>query len=249
MHLHHIHLPGLTPYLRTSILQDRLVALQLAHLQSPTTTPPPHPTLLTFQTTPTYTTGRRDHSRLDPSQISHLLADGRAEFYEALRGGQTTFHGPGQLTAYLILNLRAHNLTARSYVRFLESSVIATCARFGIAGYTTENPGVWTEEGKKIASVGVRLRRHVSSYGVGVNVSTDLEWFERIVMCGLVGKKATSFQELGFGAVDVRDVGDALAKVVAGGLEGVKDVKSAGEEEISRQTDGEVASIAEHNRS
>ncbi|KAL8944252.1 MAG: hypothetical protein Q9216_000547 [Gyalolechia sp. 2 TL-2023] len=235
MHLRHLHLPGLTPYPRPSILQNHLVSLHLSHLQNPTTTtanPAPPPTLLTFQTTPTYTTGRRDLSRLTPDQKSHLLANGRAEHYEALRGGQTTFHGPGQLTAYLILNLRAHSLTARSYVQFLEDSVIATCARLGLKGYRTENPGVWTEEGRKVASVGVHLRRYVSSFGVGVNVSTDLAWFERIVACGLVGKKATSLEAEGCRGRSVEEVGKALAEVAAAGLDGVEEVREVGEEEV-----------------
>ncbi|KAI4185591.1 MAG: hypothetical protein L6R41_004037 [Letrouitia leprolyta] len=233
MHLRHLHLPGLTPYPRSSFLQNHLVALHLNHLQNPTAnTSAPPSTLLTFQTTPTYTTGRRDTSRLSPSRISHLLADGRTEHYSSLRGGQTTFHGPGQLTAYLILNLRIHNFTARSYVQFLEDSVISTCARFGVRGYRTENPGVWTKEGRKLASVGVHLRRYVSSFGVGVNVSTDLEWFDRIVICGLVGKKATSFEVEGCVGRRVEEVGGVLAEVAAGGLDGVDGVREVAEEEI-----------------
>ncbi|KAI4282511.1 MAG: hypothetical protein L6R38_002855, partial [Xanthoria sp. 2 TBL-2021] len=139
-------------------------------------------------------------SRLTPSQITHLRAAGKAEFHESLRGGQTTFHGPGQLTAFLILNLKTHGFTSRSYVQFLETSVIAVLAHYGIVGMRTENPGVWTvrDEGRKIASVGVHLRRYVTGFGVGLNVGTELGWFERIVMCGLPGKRATSFEE-GYG--------------------------------------------------
>ncbi|KAL9006666.1 MAG: hypothetical protein Q9188_000540, partial [Gyalolechia gomerana] len=169
--------------------------------------------------------------------ISHLLANGRAEHYPSLRGGQTTFHGPGQLTAYLILNLRSHDLTARSYVQFLEDSVIATCARFGVKGYGTENPGVWTLEGRKLASVGVHLRRYVSSFGVGVNVSTELRWFESIVMCGLVGKRATSFEAEGIGGRSVEEVGEVLAEVMAGVLCGVEGVREVGEEEVMKAMD------------
>ncbi|KAL8839600.1 MAG: hypothetical protein Q9170_001704 [Blastenia crenularia] len=233
MRLRHLHIPSLTPYPYPSLIQDRLVTSHLTHLQAPTKALPPPPSLLTFQTHPTYTTGRRDHARLTPSQLSHLHASGRASHYPSLRGGQTTFHGPGQLTAYLILNLRTHNLTVRSYVQFLEDSVIETCRRYGIKGYRTENPGVWTEEGKKLASVGVHLRRHVSSFGVGVNVSTDLGWFERIVMCGLVGKKATSFEAEGVKGAEIEDVGRVLAEVVAGGLSGVGGVREVREEEVT----------------
>ncbi|KAL8930550.1 MAG: hypothetical protein Q9208_000734 [Pyrenodesmia sp. 3 TL-2023] len=241
MRLHHLHLPGLTPYAHSLRIQSHLVSLHLSSLSSSSSpystppAPPPPPTLLTFQTLPTYTTGRRDHSRLTPQQITHLLANGTAAYHPALRGGQTTFHGPGQLTAYLILNLRTHNFTARSYVQFLEEAVIETGARFGVQGVRTENPGVWTEDGergRKLASVGVHLRRFVASYGVGVNVSTGLEWFERIVMCGLPGRRATSFEAEGRGGVGVEEVGSVLAEVVAGRLRGVEGLKGVSEREV-----------------
>ncbi|KAL8762564.1 MAG: hypothetical protein Q9184_001472 [Pyrenodesmia sp. 2 TL-2023] len=238
MRLHHLHLPGLTPYTHSLRLQSHIVSLHLSSLSFSSNSsppPPPPPTLLTFQTHPTYTTGRRDHSRLTRQQITHLLANGTAAYHPALRGGQTTFHGPGQLTAYLILNLKSHNFTARSYVQFLEEAVIETCARFGVRGVRTENPGVWSEDwkgGRKLASVGVHLRRFVASYGVGVNVNTGLEWFERIVMCGLPGRRATSFEAEGRGGVGVEEVGVVLAEVMAGGLEGVEGLKVVSEGEV-----------------
>ncbi|MCJ1301392.1 hypothetical protein MMC08_004192 [Hypocenomyce scalaris] len=238
MHLQHLHLPSLTPYLRASAIQSHLVT---AHLTYKTQTPalrarkaPPPPLLLTFQTLPTYTCGRREIGTLTPSQISHLKASGRAEFHEALRGGQTTFHGPGQLTAYLILDLLAHRLTPRTHIRLLEDSLIAACASYGIKGLTTENPGVWVTDDEKIASVGVHLRRNVASHGIGLNVETNLEWFDRIVACGLVGKRATSFEKLGVKVEGgVEEVGRVLAEKVArylgkpdvnGGVDGVKAV-------------------------
>ncbi|KAL8675215.1 MAG: hypothetical protein Q9168_000335 [Polycauliona sp. 1 TL-2023] len=224
--LRHLHLPGLTTYTHPVGIQARLLSLHLASLPSAIASPPaipqPPPTLLTFQTTPTYTCGRREISRLDPSQISHLRASGQADFHESLRGGQTTFHGPGQLTAFLILNLKTHGFTSRSYVKFLEISVIAVLAHYGITGIRTNNPGVWTtgDEGRKIASVGVHLRRYITGFGVGLNVDTDLGWFERIVMCGLPGKRATSFEEEGVRGKNVEEVGGVLARVVAERLEG-----------------------------
>ncbi|KAL8690597.1 MAG: hypothetical protein Q9218_003982, partial [Villophora microphyllina] len=167
MHLRHCHLPGLTPFTHTARIQSRLVSLHLAHKRflpvsptKPSRPLPQPPTLLTFQTPPTYTTGRRDLNALSPQQIAHLRFQGWAEHYEALRGGQTTYHGPGQLTAYLICDLRAHNLTSRAYVRFLESSIIATLTHYSITGLRDEvNAGVWTPDGRKVASVGVHLRR------------------------------------------------------------------------------------------
>ena len=206
-YLRHLHLPGLTPYIHASCLQSHLVRIHLDHkaflkLGNPTT--PPDPALITFQTPPTYTCGRREVGTLTPSQIAHLQNGGKAEFHEALRGGQTTFHGPGQLTAYVILSLDAHGLKARDHVKLLEDSVIDTCASAGIKGFRTENPGVWVSEDKKIASVGVHLRRNVSSHGIGLNVFIDVNWFDRIVACGLPEKRATSLEKAGV-KMDIED--------------------------------------------
>ncbi|KAL8636607.1 MAG: hypothetical protein Q9228_006014 [Teloschistes exilis] len=241
MHLRHLHLPGLTTYTRTARIQSRLVSLHLAHKRSPafpntnfSQSSPPAPTLLTFQTLPTYTTGRRDLNALSPEQIAHLRFDGQAQHHEALRGGQTTYHGPGQLTAYLICDLRTHNLTSRDYVRFLESSIITTLAYYAITSRRDEvNPGVWTTDGRKIASLGVHLRRHVSSHGIGLNVGNEiLPWFERIVMCGLPGKKATSLESQGIKGKSVHDVAEVFADKAARGLTGVEGVVRVGEEEV-----------------
>ena len=198
MRLRHLHLPGLTPYRRASALQEYLVRLHLDHKASPLTAPAPGPVLLTFQTPPTYTCGRREIGALSSEQKAHLRADGKAEFHEALRGGQTTFHGPGQVTAYLILSLQEHDLNTRTHVRLLEDSVIGTCANYWLEARTTEDPGVWigsSLDERKLASVGVHLRRHIASHGVGLNVTVKLWWFDRIVACGLPERKATSIQK------------------------------------------------------
>ncbi|KAL8809607.1 MAG: hypothetical protein Q9223_007900, partial [Gallowayella weberi] len=164
--------------------------------------------------------------------ITHLRSNGEAEFYESLRGGQTTFHGPGQLTAFLILNLKTHDFTSRAYVEFLETSVIAALAHYGIFGTRTENPGVWTSNGKKIASVGVHLRRYVTGFGIGLNVNTKLEWFERIVMCGLPEKKATNFEGEGVKGIAVEEVGRVFARTVAKGLRSVDRIEQVEEREV-----------------
>ena len=197
MKLRHSHLSGLTPYRRASAIQEHLVHLHLSHKAAPSTAPSPGPVLLTFQTPPTYTCGRRELGALSQQQKDHLRYGGKAEFYEALRGGQTTFHGPGQVTAYLVLSLREHSLDTRSYVRLLEDSVIATCRMYWLEARTTENPGVWIGDSpneRKLASVGVHLRRHITSHGVALNVAVDLRFFRRIVACGLPEKKATSLK-------------------------------------------------------
>lgn len=121
---------------------------------------------------------------------------------ETLRGGQITFHGPGQLVVYPILDLKAvksekwpKGLSAKCFVNVLEEATIKTLKSFGITGFRTANPGVWVSEEKKIAALGLHLRRNVTSFGVGLNVRTDLRYFGKIVACGLEGKKTTSIKE------------------------------------------------------
>ncbi|MCJ1410534.1 hypothetical protein MMC19_004620 [Ptychographa xylographoides] len=236
MQIRHLHLPKLTSYTHASHLQALLVRQHLDYKALPRllrlSIPPLPPTLLTFQTHPTYTCGRREISTVTPEQIDYLRANNTAEFHPALRGGQTTFHGPGQLTAYVILTLDAHKLKPATFVRFLEDSAIATCLSYGIRGFTTENPGVWVSEDDKIASVGVHLRRGVASHGIGLNVSTGLGWFDRIVACGLVGKRATSLSKEGASGAQLVDVARTLGRCMTERLEGVEGVVDITEEDV-----------------
>lgn len=122
------------------------------------------------------------------------------------RGGDITYHGPGQLVAYPILDLNVLNLGLHEYMRLLEESVIRTCSHFGVKTARDANAtGVWTlRDGRpfaKIAAMGVRVRRWVSMHGLALNVATNLDHFGLIVPCGLVGRPVTSLQnELGSGA-------------------------------------------------
>ena len=148
MLLRHLHLPGLTRYTQASKIQDYLVKNLLAYKANPKTSPPPPPTILTAEFHPVYTCGRREVGHLTQDQIDYLTSEtslGKAEFHEALRGGQTTFHGPGQVTAYPILDLKRHGLSPRCWVHLLESTVMKTCAAYGISTRRTENPGVWVQ--------------------------------------------------------------------------------------------------------
>ncbi|KAK5126838.1 hypothetical protein LTR08_004588 [Meristemomyces frigidus] len=232
MILRHIPLP-LTPYTTAATLQTHLVAAQLAHkAAAPTSTPPPHPAVITAQFHPTYTCGRREIGTVSPAQRDYLTATtpwGRAQFHETRRGGQTTFHGPGQLVAYPVLDLQRHKLTPRAWIHLLESAVMSTCAHYGVATARTENPGVWTPAGeKKICAVGVHLRRNVTSHGVGLNVGVELGWFGRIVGCGLEGKGATDLRREmgGRGEVPgVEEVGEVFVGLLAEGLGGVAVVR------------------------
>jgi lipoyl(octanoyl) transferase len=212
MRLQHIHFPHVIPYSRAAVLQESLVSKFLAS-KPPSKLPAPPPTIITAQFQNVYTCGRREVGKVSNYQVNYLRHGGKAEFVEAMRGGQTTFHGPGQLVAYPILDLRTHQLTPRDYVCLLEKSLIATCARYGIRAMTTEHTGVWTSEDDKIASIGVHMRRNITSHGVALNVNTDLWWFDRIVACGLEGKRATSFLKEG---VDMDKLGEEPVRMVGG---------------------------------
>lgn len=243
MRLRHLHLPGPTPYLHAAHLQDQLVRTFLNSKASLTTSPnpplpKPQPTIITFTPPPTYTCGRREISHLSKEQIAHLRTDDRAEFYEALRGGQTTYHGPGQVVGYPILDLKAHNLTARSYVYLIEESIIGLCAHFGVEGKRTADPGVWTKRSggnEKICALGVHLRRNITAHGVGFNVGEQVMWwFGRIVACGLEGKGATCMEREG---VDISKfteerVGEMFVEEMAARLDGVDGVEQMEKEHV-----------------
>jgi len=237
MILRHLHLPGLTRYTQASALQDKLVSALLRHKANAKDIPAPEPTIITAQFRPVYTCGRREVGTISPQQVDYLTSEtilGRASFHEALRGGQTTFHGPGQLIAYPILDLRRHAISPRCYIHMLEASVMATCAQYGVRAMRTENPGVWVSEQDKICAVGVHLRRNVSSHGIGLNVSTDLRWFGRIVACGLEGKGTTNLREMGVEPVPaVDEVAMVFAKQFATHLQGIDEIKQVNEADVN----------------
>ncbi|OCK92891.1 lipoyltransferase [Cenococcum geophilum 1.58] len=214
MKLIHLRIPHIVPYARASALQESLVKSFLASKASESL-PAPDPTIITAQFNPVYTCGRREIGTVSAEQQEYLRANSTAEFVEAMRGGQTTFHGPGQLVAYPIIDLRRHKLTPRSYVCVLEKALIATCNRYGIKAMATEHTGVWTTPEDKIAAIGVHMRRNITSHGIGLNVNTDLWWFNRIVACGLEGKKATSFENEGVVGTSVEEVTDVFVKEFA----------------------------------
>ena len=170
--------------------------------------------LALLQHPPVYTLGARGDD-------SHLLASPQAlaafgaEVVQTDRGGNVTFHGPGQLVAYPILNLRGCGMGVASYIRALEAIMIEAAARFGVhAARVRGRPGVWVD-GAKLGAVGVRVSRGVSSHGLALNVSTDLEWFARIVPCGIPDIEATSLERLLGEAPALREVEDALAEAFA----------------------------------
>lgn len=127
---------------------------------------------------PIYTTGRRGIDNR-----SHAILP--APWVITDRGGETTFHGPGQLMLYPIVNIRNYTLSVRRYVALLEESCIRLLADHAIVGRRRDRaPGVWTDRGK-IAAIGLRISHGIAWHGMALNVSTDLAWFQAIQPCGL----------------------------------------------------------------
>jgi lipoyl(octanoyl) transferase len=151
------------------------------------------------------------------AKAADLLDPDRFPVFRSGRGGQYTYHGPGQRVAYVMLDLRARRRDARAFVLALETWVIEALARLGVAGETRRGRvGVWVSEPgavgeNKIAAIGVKLRRWVSFHGVSLNVAPNLDHFGGIVPCGISDHGVTSLERLG--ATTARDeVDEALAR-------------------------------------
>jgi lipoyl(octanoyl) transferase len=154
------------------------------------------------------TLGRNGH-------MENLLASGEIleragiSFYPTDRGGDVTYHGPGQLVGYPILDLRDWKRDVGAYVRGVEQAIIDTLGEYGIeAGRIPKLTGVWVGD-RKIAAIGVHISRWVTSHGFALNVSTDLSYFQYIVPCGLT-KPVTSMAQLGVRA-SLEEVGERFA--------------------------------------
>jgi lipoyl(octanoyl) transferase len=127
---------------------------------------------------------------------SHLLAPGDIPVVQIDRGGQVTYHGPGQLVVYVLLDLLRLDLNVRRLVQALEAAVIDTVAAYGVtASARRDAPGVYVE-GKKLAAIGLRVRRHCSYHGLAVNVRMDLAPFKRIHPCGFADLEVTELAQL-----------------------------------------------------
>lgn len=135
-------------------------------------------------------------------RAEHVLAPGDIPVVQSDRGGQVTYHGPGQLVAYLLIDLRRAGLTPRGLVSVIEQGMIDLLASFGIVAHArADAPGVYVGT-EKIGSLGLRVRRGCSYHGLALNVAMDLEPFSRINPCGLVGQHVTQLASLG-GPADV----------------------------------------------
>jgi len=144
------------------------------------------------------------------SKPEHLLGTGDIPVVQIDRGGQVTYHGPGQLVVYPLLDLARAKLGVRALVEGIERAIIATVAEWGIEAYGRRDaPGVYVGS-RKLASVGLRIRRGCSYHGLALNVAMDLEPFRRINPCGYAGLEMTQVGELG-GPSDLGTVADSLA--------------------------------------
>jgi len=144
---------------------------------------------------------------------AHLLAPGSIPVVQIDRGGQVTYHGPGQLVVYPLIDVRRANLGVRALVMALERAVIDLAARYGIGAFSRDGaPGVYVD-GRKLASVGLRIRRGGSYHGLALNIDMDLEPFSRINPCGYAGLAMTQLAALG-GPDGVERVGLELAQLL-----------------------------------
>ena len=169
--------------------------------------------LLTLEHDPVVTLGRR-------AVREHLLQEAELTrrgvlIVEADRGGEVTFHGPGQLVLYLNVGTTRTQLGPGDLVRGLANAIVEDVAQLGItANYDTAHPGVWVEQ-RKLAAVGMRISRGASLHGAAINVSNDTSIFDLFVPCGMPGTHATSLHELGLQTETVESVARRLVPAVA----------------------------------
>jgi lipoate-protein ligase B len=197
---------GTAPYVPTWELQDELADQRRGRRIGDR--------LLLVEHFPVYTIGRG-------GDVANLLATPErlreigAELVRIDRGGDITYHGPGQLVAYPIVELK-DGLDLRRYVRTLEAAIIDTVSAFGVTGERLDGlPGIWVEGRRKLAAIGVRVKRAVTTHGLALNVNTDLRWFDEMIPCGIPDKETTSLAgELGH-PVPMDQVEDELARQLA----------------------------------
>ena len=163
------------------------------------------------------TLGRNAH-RSNILASPEMLSRGGVDVHETNRGGDVTYHGPGQVVGYPIFDLRDWKRDVRAYVNALVQAIARTLAEYGIeAGPDPEAIGVWVD-GKKIAAIGIHISRWVTSHGFALNVDTDLSYFRTIVPCGL-SKPVTSMRDLGVSTASRQRVIEQLTHYLATGFD------------------------------
>ena len=169
--------------------------------------------LLLLQHPPVITLGvRSETARANVVATSERLAELGIEVHETGRGGDVTYHGPGQIVGYPILDLRPDRCDVHKYVRDLEEVMIRTCADYGIAaGRIAGLTGTWVGA-EKIGAIGIRISRWITSHGFAFNVRTDLDHFKLIVPCGISDRGVTSLERLTGRTISLDAVEDALVR-------------------------------------
>jgi lipoyl(octanoyl) transferase len=201
---------GLVEYGAAWALQRRLVAARKAGAVPDVLLLCEHPHVITLG---------RGGKLTNLRASDHVLRQMGVSFFETDRGGDITYHGPGQHVGYPILNLAEIRRDVTWYMRSLEETMISATAEFGIASRRVPGrTGVWVDvpaehaaEEEKLAAIGVHLSRWVTSHGFAYNVSTDLRYFDLIVPCGIADKRATSLEKLLGRGVDMKEVSPKIA--------------------------------------
>lgn len=203
-----VHRLGVVPYGEALEIQKHLVELRKAN-EIPDQ-------LLLLEHPPVITLGvktRNDRSHVVAS--AETLDEEGVEVFESGRGGDVTYHGPGQLVGYPIMDLRPDRCDVHRYVRDLEEVLIRVAAAFGVAGGRSSGlTGVWVGD-EKLAAIGVRIARWVTSHGFALNVSTNLAHFNLIVPCGIADKGVTSLERLTKRSVAMDEVAGVTADAFA----------------------------------
>src|SRR5258708_40134363 len=198
---------GLMGYAEAYALQKRVVAARKAGAIENMLLLCHHPHVITLG---------RSGKRENLLASEQVLRQKGVEFHATDRGGDITYHGPGQIVGYPILDLGAIRRDVVWYVRTLEEAMIRATAEFGIAAARVSGKtGIWVRVGnseEKLAAIGVHISRWVTSHGFAYNVSTDLRNFELIVPCGIADRKATSLEKLLGRRIEVEEVAPRIAK-------------------------------------
>jgi lipoyl(octanoyl) transferase len=198
---------GLLSYSEGVALQERIVAARKAEAIEDVLLFCEHPHVLTLG---------RNGKRENLLASEHVLKQKGVEFHATNRGGDITYHGPGQVVGYPILNLARLKSDVHWYVRNLEETMIRASSDFGVTAYRVPGrTGIWVrtnQSEEKLAAIGVHISRWVTSHGFAYNVATDLRYFDLIVPCGIAGRKATSLEELLGRSVSPSEVKPLLAR-------------------------------------